>query len=134
MEQISHIYENTTFDMIIKANFRKYLDPIYYKKNHVIEMFRKLENDELTIYRVHEIIYSFTNYYFVEKILINRKERKYRSWVHTFLVIEECLISQDLLNVNYTQFFDINYFLKGKKRATFKKGCEIIEKIKMNLI
>ena len=75
MEQISHIYENTTFEMIIKANFRKYFDPLYYKKNHVIEMFRKLENDELTIYRVHEIIFSFTKYYFVERILINRKEK-----------------------------------------------------------
>lgn len=129
MDQVEHVYKNTDFEYMMKAQFRKYLDKIYFKKNLVVDVVRKVEGAKLVIYKVHKASILFKDYFFVEQIIIDRKEKLYKSFINTFSYIEECYMQQKENNIHYIQKFSVPFFMKEKKKLTFNKGCEIVEKI-----
>jgi hypothetical protein len=136
METLSYTFTNVDFKLLMKALFRKYLDESYQGKALVLDIDRKLLNkDELLIYRVHNIEYFFYNYYFLEKIIVNRKDRTYRSRINTRLYKEECFYDQIDNNVKYRQNYDtiVSLMKKGKKEV-FENGCQVIERIVQKIL
>ena len=129
MDSLQHTYNNETFFNIMKAQIRKYLDKAYADVNLVVDMERKVQGDVITIHKVHRTKILMKNYYFVEKITINRKEKTYKSCIDTFSYKEECDLSEKNGNVEYLQKYSVPFFMKSKKELAFKKGCEIIENI-----
>jgi len=143
MSSLNYEFLETNFSKVMKAQFRKYFDEAYRNKNTVIEVDRKLiDKDTLEIYRVHVMNYFISTSYIVEKIRINRKEKTTKSEINTsifqFLYKEKCVFSEnkDGKSVDYIQNYDINSMFKTNKELTFKKGCEVLEKIisQMNLL
>ncbi len=130
MDTLQYGFKNIDFKGVMKAQFRKYFDEMYLGKNLVIDVSRKLLNkDVLEINRVHSIDFLFSTSYFVEKILIDRKTRNYKSRIDTFLYQEECLFKENEHGVDYIQKFSIPFFYKSKKEQAFKVGCNVLEKI-----
>jgi hypothetical protein len=130
MDTLTHTYKHIEFKDLMKAQFRKYFDEIYKDKIMMIDIDRKLvDNDTLEIYKVHSVDMFFKTNYFVEKIVIDRKNKTYNSWINTFQYIEECRYSENEGGVNYIQKFSVPFFLKSNKEKVFKKGCEVVENI-----
>lgn len=130
MDTLTYGFKNIDFKGVMKAQFRKYFDEIYLGKNLVVDISRKLINEDiLQIYRVHSIDFFFSTSYFIEKIEINRKKRKYKSKIDTFLYTEECLFKENENGVDYIQKFSIPWFYKSKKEQAFQVGCDTLEKI-----
>lgn len=129
MDQLSYTYKSLNFSSYMKAHFRKYLDKIYSDHNLAVDIERKLEGDKLTIYKVHKTKIFFKEYFFVEKLEIDRKEKTKKSVIWTAMYKEECSISQEGNDIKYIQKYAVPFFVKSKKKAAFDKGCEVIEKI-----
>ena len=130
MESLSFTFINVEFKNLMKALLRKYLNDEYKDKSLVLEVDRKLLNkDELMIYRVHNIKYFFFNYFFLEKIIINRKNKTYNSKINTRMYKEECTYEQNKNDVQYTQKYDLVMGNKSSKKEVFEKGCQIVQKI-----
>ena len=130
MDTLQYAFKNIDFKGVMKAQFRKYFDEIYLGKNLVIDISRRLINEDvLEIYKVHSIDFFFSTSYFVEKIEIDRKIRNYKSKIDTFLYTEECLFKENENGVDYVQKFSIPYIFKSKKEQAFNVGCMTLEKI-----
>lgn len=132
MTTLTHIFENQKWENVVKSYFKKYMEEVYFAKNVVVEMYRKLENENLTIYRVHYTFISGFSYVFNEKIEINRKLQKLKSNIDTKLVFENCFYSVDELNpknILYKQYYDVIFGFSNKKKEAFNKGIEIMDKI-----
>lgn len=127
MDQLEYTYKNISFNNIIKAQFRKYLDKAYETHNLVVDISRSIENDILTIYKVHKTF--FLKMFFVEKVEIDRKKKVYTSNITTRFYKENCVLSEEKDDVKYVQNFSVPFFMKDKKNKTFVAGCGIIEKI-----
>lgn len=129
MDTLTHKYENCSFEEVLKANFRKYIQDIYRGKNTVVEMFRKTELDKLVIYRVHRTIYFMKQFLTFERVEIDLKTKSYKSFIDSSLYKEECNIFPEENGVRYNQMFNIGFLMKHLKKSTFEKGCHIIEEI-----
>jgi len=131
METLSYEFKDINFNMLIQANFRKYFHEDY--KKHIIftEISRKLiDPDILEIYRVNVVERFYINMFTLEKIIIDRKNKIYKSIIDTKLYKEECKYKEILNGVIYEHKFAlfIKYFNSEKLQA-FKKGCSVIEEI-----
>jgi hypothetical protein len=134
MESLSHTFPNVEFKELMKALLRKYLTDEFKENSIVLEIDRILLNkDELLIYRVHNIKYIFYNYFFLEKVIINRNNRTYHSKINTKIYKEECVYTQNDGNVQYLQKYDAIALLSKRKKEVFDKGCQAVEKILNNL-
>jgi hypothetical protein len=135
METLSYTFTNVDFKNLMKALFRKYFDESYRGKSIVLDIDRKLISpDEIMIYRVHNIEYFFYNYYFLEKIIVNRKDRTYRSKINTRMYKEECFYDQIDNNVIYSnRYHTIVSMMKKSKKEVFENGCKVIENILRNM-
>jgi hypothetical protein len=130
MESLSHTFFNVEFNKLMKALLRKYLTEEFKEKSIVLELDRILLNkDELLIYRVHNIKYFFYDYFFLEKIIINRINKTYHSKINTKIYKEECIYTQNDMNVQYLQIYDAIAFLSKGKKEVFEKGCQVVERI-----
>lgn len=129
MDQLTYTYKNLDFSSFMKAQFRKYLDIIYANHNVVVDVARKVEGDVLTIFKVHKTSILFKDLFFVEKIEIDRNLKTYKSSINTFNYTEECFMEEQNGNIKYVQNYSVPFFMKGKKKQAFDKGCEIVEKI-----
>ena len=129
MDQLTYTYKDLNFPNLMKAQFRKYLDKIYANHNICVDFSRNVIGDKLTIFKVHKTSILFKDIFFVEKIEIDRLEKTYKSFIKTFNFIEECIMKETDGQVNYTQNFSVPFFMKGKKKQAFDKGCEIVENI-----
>jgi hypothetical protein len=131
METLTYTFTNTDFKLVMKSWFRKYLDESYKGKTIVVDIDHKLLSpDELAIYRVHCIEHFFYNYYFLEKVIINRKNKTLRSKIITKMYKEECSYDQINFDVVYHQNYEtmISIMSRGKKQV-FENGCKVMEKI-----
>lgn len=130
MDSLSYEYKQIDFGNLMKAQLRKYFDEIYKDKTIIVDISRRVINkDILEIYRVHCFEFFFKTQYMVEKILIDRKQKLYQSWINTFQYVEECNYSEIEGGVKYVQKYSVPFFLKGKKEKVFKVGCDVIENI-----
>ena len=130
MDTLNYNFNGVNFTNIMKAQFRKYFDEIYKGKNMVVDIKRSLINkDTLEIYRVHRVEFFFKINYFVEKIIIDRKNKVYNSWINSFQYKEECQFLERPEGIKYIQKFSVPFFLISKKQELFKKGCEVLDKI-----
>jgi hypothetical protein len=130
MESLSYDYKQIDFKNLMKAQMRKYFDEVYKDKTIILDISRKIINqDTLEIYRVHCFEFFYKTQYMVERILIDRKRKMYQSWINTFQYVEECNYSEYEGGVRYVQKYSVPFFLKSKKEKVFKCGCEVIEKI-----
>lgn len=130
MESLSYLYKDIDFLNLMKAQFMKYFDEVYKDKNQVIEMNRKyLNKDTVEIVRIHKTEFAFINYFFIETIQLNRKEKTYKSSIDCRLYKEECIIKENGNDVEYTQNYEVPFYYKSKKKNVFNAGCQVIEKI-----
>lgn len=129
MNTLQHTYKNEIFSDIMKAQFRKYLDKVYNNYNSVLDIERKVEGDNLIIYKIHRTKILAKTMFFVEKVIINRKNKTYNSCINTRVYKEECVIKQNNENVDYIQHHSAPFFMKKNKLKAFNKGCEVIENI-----
>ena len=133
-DRLTHTFKNITFETFLKANFRKYFDPIYIGHNRVTELSRKFEHGCLIIYRAHHTTFLMNNFINIEKVRIDNKKKIFESNIISRYIQEKCVImpgkdKENKLNLLYTQFYDVNWLIKLKKQGAFDKGCNIIEKI-----
>lgn len=134
MDTLFHDYKNIEFANLMKAQLRKYFDEIYIDKNLIVDISRKkISEDILEIKRIHTFVFLWKTYYMVEKILLDRKNKIYRSWINSSNYNEECIFNEVDGGVRYTQKYDISYFLKANKKKVFETGCEVVEKTINNL-
>lgn len=132
METLSYEFKNISFSNLTKAIFRKYLDEEYKGKTLVTEIDRRLINpDVLEIYRVQLVETFFYTFYVMEKIIIDRKNKMYQSFIKTTMYSEECNYKEVLGGVFYMQKYKIliNWLSKSDKLKSFNLGCSVLEKI-----
>ena len=133
MDTLTHCYENITFNNIMKAHFRKYLDK-QYKDTSIVEIDRKtIDDDILEIHRIHTNKYIFKTFHLIEKIKINRKLKTYESFIHNYLYTENCKYFENSKGVEYIQKYSAPSFLKSKKEEVFKIGINVVENIIINI-
>ena len=131
-DKLSFKFKNVEFNDYVNANFKKYFHPAYLGKNIVVEMFRKIEKNVLTIYRVHQTTHLFKKFYLTEKLVIDRENKTQVSTMSGFGMAEKCVIEEDKGEKNcllYNQYYKVMFFLKGKKKEAFDKGCSVLEEI-----
>ena len=133
MDTLSHFYKDITFNNIMKAHFRKYLDKEY-KEASIVEIDRNLiDEDNLVIHRIHTNKYIFKTIHLVEKIKINRKLKTYESSIHNYLYTENCKYFENSKGVDYIQNYSAPSIFKKKKEEVFKIGIQVIDNIINNL-
>ncbi len=132
----SYLFKNVQFPNLLKALVRKYTLDEYKNKDTVIEISRKLINeDTLEIFRVHNHRIIWSNICALEKIIIDRKNKVYMSTINTKLYKEFCNYSMIGENIDYLQkyyIFGSFLFKESDRTLAFKNGCEIVEKLIAN--
>ncbi len=130
MDSLSYEFKQINFPNLMKAQLRKYSDEIYKDKTIITDMSRRFINkDIIEIYRVHCFDFMCMTKYLIEKIIIDRKNKTYQSWINTYQYVEECNYSEVDGGVKYIQKYSVPFFLKSKKEKVFKIGCEVVENI-----
>jgi hypothetical protein len=130
MDSLTYEYKQINFANLMKAQLRKYFDEIYKDKTIITDMSRRFINkDMLEIYRVHCFEFMFKTKYLIERIIIDRKNKTYQSWINSFQYVEECNYSEVEGGVKYIQKYSVPFFVRSKKEKVFKIGCEVVEKI-----
>ena len=130
MDSLSYEYKQINFANLMKAQLRKYFDEIYKDKTIITDIRRRfISKDILEIYRVHCFDFMCMTKYFIEKIIIDRKNKTYQSWINSYQYVEECNYSEVDGGVKYIQKYSVPFFVKSKKEKVFKVGCEVVEKI-----
>ena len=74
-----------------------------------------ISKDVLEIYKVHKFNFLFNTHYFIEKIVVDRKQKIYESWINTFKYVENCKYSEIDGGVRYIQNYSVPFFLKSNK-------------------
>ncbi len=130
MDILTYEYKQINFSNLMKAQLRKYFDDIYKDKTIITDISRRLiSKDILEIYRVHCFDFMCMTKYLIEKIIIDRKNKTYHSWINSYQYMEECKYSEVDNGVQYIQKFSVPFFVKSRKEKVFQIGCEVVEKI-----
>jgi hypothetical protein len=130
---MSFEFKDIKFADLGKAIFRKYLQADYENMVLVTEVARRLVSpDVLEIYRVHMINKFFRNWYTLEKLIIDRKNKTFKSIIDTITYKEKCFYEEVLEGVNYNQQYKILInFSPADKLKSFKMGCDVINNISL---
>ena len=135
MENLSYDFKNINFENLTKALLRKYIHDQYKDDILVVEVARRLINpDTVEIFRVHKPKYKLFIGNYVEKITLDRKNKKLTSIIENTNYNEKCTFTELMNYINYQQQYEIKssiYRFLGrlKKKEFFNKGCQVVEKI-----
>jgi hypothetical protein len=133
MDTLSHFYQDISFNNLMKAKFRKYLDN-QYKDSSIVEIDRKIVDENiLEIYRIHTNKYFFKTFHLIEKIKINRQLKTYESNIDHYLYTENCKYEEKNQGVQYIQQYNAPAFVSSKKKEVFEIGIAVVDKIINNL-